>query len=82
MLLMPGMTKAIKVRGRNYRQSKLQIQGVLVLPEGWKAQPASVSISVEPESEGRAEAAFLGSSDDTRARVVLSYGAIYGMTPK
>jgi hypothetical protein len=56
MLVMPGITKRIEIRVRNYRRSKLQIQGVLVLPDGWKAQPASVNISVEAKSEARAQA--------------------------
>ncbi|HZS55288.1 MAG TPA: MBL fold metallo-hydrolase [Bryobacteraceae bacterium] len=52
----PGGTAKVRVKVRNYRPRRAQIDGMFVLPGGWRATPERVSIAVNANSDASAEA--------------------------
>jgi glyoxylase-like metal-dependent hydrolase (beta-lactamase superfamily II) len=58
MMVLPGQTKRVEVRFRNYRPRRVEITGMFVLPEGWSANPSKILIGAEPNSDAKAEAAI------------------------
>lgn len=56
MMLLPGQTKRVEVRLRNHRPRRVQIRGVFVLPDGWRAQPAEISLAAEPKADAKTTA--------------------------
>ncbi len=58
MMILAGQTKQIEIRVRNYRPKTMQIEGALVLPEGWKATPQRISLSVDAKSSASTKASI------------------------
>jgi hypothetical protein len=56
MMVLPGQTKRIEVRVRNYRPRRVEITGIFVLPDGWRSDPSRISVSVDAKSEAKTEA--------------------------
>ncbi len=51
MMLLPGQRKRIEIRFRNHRARRVDIRGALVLPEGWRSEPAEISLAAEAKSQ-------------------------------
>lgn len=56
MTIVPGETRRVEVRFRNYRPRRVTVTGMFVLPEGWRATPAKISISADANAEAKTEA--------------------------
>lgn len=56
MIVLPGQTKSVEVRVRNYRPRRVEIAAMFVLPEGWRASPAKISLSVDAKSDAKTDA--------------------------
>ncbi len=54
MMLLPGQRKRIEIRLRNHRPRRVEIRGALVLPDGWRSEPAEISLAAEAKSESKA----------------------------
>lgn len=53
ILLKPGETRPVELRIRNHRSRTMVIDGALVLPDGWRSQPARARVSVPAKSLGK-----------------------------
>ena len=56
MEILPGQTKRVEVRFTNYRPHPVEITGMFVLPDGWRASPATISVRAEANEKGKARA--------------------------
>lgn len=56
LFIPPGGSAKVQVRVRNYRSRSVHIEGMFVLPDGWRANPAQVSVPVDAHSDSVAEA--------------------------
>ncbi len=56
MMVLPGQSKRVEVHVRNYRPRRVQITGMFILPEGWRASPAKISLAVDAKSEAKTDA--------------------------
>jgi len=56
IFLKAGESTAAEIRVRNHRARPMRIEVVLVLPEGWRAEPAKLSL--EAPAKGRASSQF------------------------
>jgi glyoxylase-like metal-dependent hydrolase (beta-lactamase superfamily II) len=56
MMALPGQTKRIEIRVRNYRQKPMQLEGLLVLPDGWQSSPRKIALTIQPNAATQTEA--------------------------
>jgi glyoxylase-like metal-dependent hydrolase (beta-lactamase superfamily II) len=58
MIVLPGQTKQIQVRARNYRPRPVHLEGMLVMPHGWRSSPEKITLDVPANGNGTAHAAI------------------------
>src|SRR5206468_11251270 len=58
MTALPGLMAQVEIRVRNHRTRAVQIQAVLVLPDGWRGAPSRISLTAAAKSEAKTKAAI------------------------
>ncbi len=69
-----GSTVDLELRVHNYRSAPMHLEGVLVLPAGWKASPEVVELTVSPKADasGGFSVSIPENWDRGRPRVALA----------
>lgn len=53
LLAKPGSNSTVELRVRNYHSQPMHLEAALVLPAGWKASPAVLSLTVPANGDGK-----------------------------
>ncbi len=74
LLVKPGSQAEVELRVRNYRSKPMHVEAALVLPEGWKSVPGTVTFAAEPgtDGNGRFVVTIPENWDRTKTRVALA----------